>query len=522
VSDLTKDFRFVDNPFVTGPPFVKFYAGASLITPEGYSLGTVCMLDTVARPNGLSEEERSTLADLAEMTMKVMIDRRYKLNQESETPSQLMAYTAHDMMAPLTSVHLSLSILNNDPSIRAALGEHQLELLNTAASCSELMIRICTDMFEGIIQQDKSKTPLDTSKSNLSAISNTSKGNVPLTNLKELVKSLKMTVDPIPKKVPCIVTMDKNVPNVIVADDLKLFRCAVNLLTNAIDRTTTGRVHLTIRWDGDTLLLFECEDTGPDIPMEEYQYLFQRGKDEAKLRVGLSSIALLMDSMNGEYGFRPKDVDSEGNIITDAQGQRKSGSIFWFSIPLLLPEMLEDSEAVTPSNQRSSDYLEPYPVAPLNSVVEPHEVMQYQSNAQVGGTPYLNTNEHHDIYNQQRQQSTTTVPTSNIIASDTDVDVMDELGKLALDLNASLTDFEPYPVNTDSYKTVTPNTMRQRRALVIDDSSVVRRSLAQTLNQLGFDVTQACDGSEGLRELQKTLFDIVLCDFMMPVMDGVT
>ena len=63
--------------------------------------------------------------------------------------------------------------------------------------------------------------------------------------------------------------------------------------------------------------------------------------------------------------------------------------------------------------------------------------------------------------------------------------------------------------------------MRQRRALVIDDSSVVRRSLAQILNQLGFEVTQACDGSEGLRELQKTLFDIVLCDFMMPVMDGV-
>ena len=524
VPDLSKDFRFVDNPFVSGPPFVKFYAGANLITPEGYRIGTVCMLDTVARPNGLSEEECTTLADLAEMTMKVMIDRRYKLNQQTETPSQLMAYTAHDMMAPLTSVHLSLSILNGDPSVREALGEHQLELLNTATSCSELMIRICTDMFEGIIQQDKNKASTDVAHSKLAAKSNAKKDHVPLTNLKDLVKSLKMIVDPIPKKVPCIVTLDKDVPNIIVGDDLKLFRCAVNLLTNAIDRTTTGTVHLTIRWDGDTLLLFECEDTGPDIPMDEYQYLFQRGNDDAKLRVGLSSIALLMDSIDGEYGFRPKDVDSEGNFLTDALGQRKSGSIFWFSIPLLLPEMLDGSEAVPSSDLQSHDNLEPYSVSLQSdqNIVQQHENMRYQSNTQaIGGTQYSNTNEQRGMYNHQ-QPSSTNFPTSSVVVSDSDADVMDELGKLALDLNASLTDFEPYPVNTESYKPISSNTMRSRRALVIDDSSVIRRSLAQALNQLGFDVTQACDGSEGLRELQKTLFDIVLCDFIMPVMDGVT
>ena len=120
------------------------------------------------------------------------------------------------------------------------------------------------------------------------------------------------------------------------------------------------------------------------------------------------------------------------------------------------------------------------------------------------------------------QPSSTNFVALNVVTSDNDNDVMDELGKLALDLNASLTDFEPYPVNTENYKTITPNTVRQRRALVIDDSLVVRRSLAQALNQLGFEVTQAGDGSEGLLELQKTLYDIVLCDFMMPVMDGVS
>ena len=271
-----------------------------------------------------------------------------------------------------------------------------------------------------------------------------------------------------------------------------------------------------------SLLLFECEDTGPDIPMEEYQYLFQRGNDDANLRVGLSSIALLMDSLDGEYGFRPKDVDSEGNIITDAQGHRRSGSIFWFSIPLLLPEMLEDTDALSSPEPQSNDNFEPYPVSLTSekSIPQQHETLQYQSNAQtMGGIPYAETNEHHGMYHPQ--PSSTHFPASNVVVSDTDKDVMDELGKLALDLNASLTDFEPYPVNTENYKTISPHTMRQRRALVIDDSPVVRRSIAQALNQLGFEVTQAGDGSEGLRELQKTLFDIVLCDFIMPVMDGV-
>ena len=482
---MSKDFRFLDNPFVSGPPFCKLYAGASLITPEGYRLGSVCILDTVARPNGLSEEECATLSDLAEMTMKVMIDRRYKLNKQKESPSQLMAYTAHDILAPLTSVHLSLSILNSDPSITEKLANHQLELLNTATSCSELMIRICNN-WEGGRQSENEKLLTDSTTSKIATSGNATKDNVPLTNLKDLVKNLNMTVNPIPKHVPCIVTLDKEVPSIIVGDDLKLFRCAVNLLTNAIDRTIMGIVHLTIRWDGEALLLFECEDTGPDVPVDEYQYLFQRENDDSISHVGLSSIAILIDSMDGEYGFRPKGVDSCGNVITDAQGNRISGSIFWFSLPLLLPEMLENADDLSRREAQSHENLEPYPLS-----LPP------------------------DMYSHQHQDSI--VGTYN-----DDANVMDELNKLAHDLNASLTDFEPYPVNAGSYKKTAQTTIRRRRALVIDDSIVVRRSLTEALNQFRFEVTQAADGTEGLVELQKTLYDIVFCDFIMPVMDGVT
>lgn len=43
--DLTQDARFADNPAVTGEPHLRFYCGMPLINPQGYALGTLCVVD---------------------------------------------------------------------------------------------------------------------------------------------------------------------------------------------------------------------------------------------------------------------------------------------------------------------------------------------------------------------------------------------------------------------------------------------------------------------------------------------
>jgi two-component system chemotaxis response regulator CheY len=61
------------------------------------------------------------------------------------------------------------------------------------------------------------------------------------------------------------------------------------------------------------------------------------------------------------------------------------------------------------------------------------------------------------------------------------------------------------------------------QALVVDDSRAMRSILARLMTGLGFEVSQAGDGAEALAVLETGVRpDVILVDWNMPVMDGLT
>lgn len=81
VEDAREDKRFADNPLVTGEPGIRFYAGAPLTAPNGYRLGTLCLIDT--EPRSFSEDDCASLRDLAGVVMDELNLRNFAVGLDA-------------------------------------------------------------------------------------------------------------------------------------------------------------------------------------------------------------------------------------------------------------------------------------------------------------------------------------------------------------------------------------------------------------------------------------------------------
>jgi diguanylate cyclase (GGDEF)-like protein/PAS domain S-box-containing protein len=86
VPDASRDPRFAAESIVTSEPYIRFYAGMPLVTPEGDVLGTLCVADLI--PRQLSEEQADALRALARQAI-TQIELRCKLSEVTRTEKAL-------------------------------------------------------------------------------------------------------------------------------------------------------------------------------------------------------------------------------------------------------------------------------------------------------------------------------------------------------------------------------------------------------------------------------------------------
>ena len=103
IPDLSRDPRTRDNPLVTADPGIRFYAGAPLRTPDGLVLGTLCVIDYVSRPEGLTDAEAGDLRALARQVMGQLALRRANAEQEAALSAVRAAEERYRRVAQATS-----------------------------------------------------------------------------------------------------------------------------------------------------------------------------------------------------------------------------------------------------------------------------------------------------------------------------------------------------------------------------------------------------------------------------------
>ncbi|GAA6170303.1 ATP-binding protein [Sessilibacter corallicola] len=92
IEDATKDPRFENNPLVLDEPHIRFYAGQPLVSPEGYVIGTLCVIDSQVK--SLDESQRVQLKTLAELVMSLLDSHKKRVQTQL---TSLMGNTAEDV-----------------------------------------------------------------------------------------------------------------------------------------------------------------------------------------------------------------------------------------------------------------------------------------------------------------------------------------------------------------------------------------------------------------------------------------
>jgi PAS domain S-box-containing protein len=125
VPDTRLDDRFARNPFVQSEPGVRFYAGAPLLSHDGFNLGTLCLLDSQPRAL-LTPEQQATLVDLAAMVV-------------DELELRLAAHRITQVDAALLEVMQGVSTVTGN-AFFPALVQHLTKALDMHYACISLLV----------------------------------------------------------------------------------------------------------------------------------------------------------------------------------------------------------------------------------------------------------------------------------------------------------------------------------------------------------------------------------------------
>lgn len=169
VPNAKQDHRFADNPLVQHEPNISFYAGAPLISSDGYAVGTLCVIDR--EPRQLSQSQRDALQVLSrqvmnqlELRLKVkelraevqereQVEQQLRITQAQmiqqeklSSLGQLVAGVAHEINNPTTFIHGNIDhVQSYCEDLLTLVAQYQADCPNPSAAIADLYDEIDLD-----------------------------------------------------------------------------------------------------------------------------------------------------------------------------------------------------------------------------------------------------------------------------------------------------------------------------------------------------------------------------------------
>lgn len=157
VEDASKDDRFFNIPAVTANEFTfRFYAGAPIVSPAGFNLGTICMFDTI--PKSFTDAKKNTLNLLAKQAGRLLELRKKNL---------LIREHAEEIIVEKTKLINTVVKIHEEDNRQIAYNLHEnlaqevastLLYLKTAENNEEertILIKTATKQLEDVLEQIK-------------------------------------------------------------------------------------------------------------------------------------------------------------------------------------------------------------------------------------------------------------------------------------------------------------------------------------------------------------------------------